>query len=238
MYSLQTPADAVELAQQVAWLGIRLEGWLVIAAVLLGPILALWAQRYSERRRLARERKLWLFRELMATRTTRISRRHVEALNYIDLEFDRAQKADVKVLDAWKMYLDDLNRPRPKDEILRATQFNESEEHFIDLIWKMGQYLGFSFDKVAIKRDAYSPIAHGEIEDDERFIREAVVELLRGRRALKTTSWLMPGPEPLQISNSVSSPGAETPPAREQPLVEEVNTKPQTARKAQGEGSG
>ena len=70
------------------WLGIRLEGWLTIAAIVCGPILALWAQRWSERRREKRTRKLWLFRELMVTRTIRLSGRHVEALNLIDLEFD------------------------------------------------------------------------------------------------------------------------------------------------------
>ena len=47
----QAPAVAAEVTQQVMWFGIRLEGWLIIAAVILGPILALWAQRYSERRR-------------------------------------------------------------------------------------------------------------------------------------------------------------------------------------------
>ena len=93
----QAPAVAAEVAQQVMWLGIRLEGWLIIAAVILGPILALWAQRYSERRREERARKLWLFRELMATRTTRLSGRHVEVLNHIALEFDPKKKTDAEV---------------------------------------------------------------------------------------------------------------------------------------------
>jgi len=226
MYSQQAPTGAVEIAQQMTWLGIRLEGWLVITAVLLGPILALWAQRYSERRRQARDRKIWLFRELMATRTMRVSRRHVEALNYIDLEFDRDKKADAKVLDAWKMYLDGLNSPPPNDDIQRATRFEEVEKRFVDLMWEMGQYLGFSFDKVAIKRDVYSPIAHGEIEDDERLIRKGIVELLAGKRALSTLSWLMPGHEPLRIDSaptSTSTRVVRTPPAREQPLIDEAN---------------
>lgn len=229
MQAQQAPAVAAEVAQQVIWLGIRLEGWLTIAAVIIGPILALWAQRWSERRREQRTRKLWLFRELMATRTIRLSGRHVEALNLIDLEFDPREKADAKVLNAWKMYLDILS-DTPRDDAQRAARFERREECFIDLIWEIGKYLGFSFDKVAIKRNAYSPIAHGELEDDQRLIRKGIVELLTGKRALSTLSWLMPGRDPLRITD-VQPPAAaagvpEPPPAREQPLIAEVNPDP------------
>ena len=221
----QAPAVAAEVAQQVMWLGIRLEGWLIIAAVILGPILALWAQRYSERRRDERARKLWLFRELMATRTIRLSGRHVEALNHIDLEFDPKKKADANVLTAWKTYLDVLT-DTPKDDAQRAARYEKREECFVDLLWTIGTHLGFSFDKIAIKRDAYSPIAHGELEDDQRLIRKGIVELLTGKRALSTLSWLMPGRDPLRITD-VEPPApvgaVETPPAREQPLIAEAN---------------
>ena len=94
---------------------------------------------------------------------------------------------------------------------------------FVDLIWEIGQHLGFSFGKVAIKRDTYSPIAHGELEEDQKLIRKGIVELLAGKRALSTFSWLMPGRDPIPITN-VEPPAAavrvgETPPAREQPLT-------------------
>ena len=217
----QAPAVAAEVTQQAMWFGIRLEGWLIIAAVILGPILALWAQRYSERRREKRARKLWLFRELMATRSNRLSGRHVEALNHIDLEFDPKKKEDAQVLTAWKMYIDVLSYT-PQDDAQRAARFEKRDECFVDLIWKIGQHLGFSFGKVAIKRDTYSPIAHGELEYDQKLIRKGIVELLAGKRALSTFSWLLPGGDPLRITN-VEPPAAvgvvETPPAREQPRL-------------------
>ena len=227
----QAPAVAAEVTQQAMWLGIRLEGWLVIAAVILGPILALWAQRYSERRREDRARKLWLFRELMATRSNRLSGRHVEALNHIDLEFVDP-KADAKVLAAWKKYLDVLSHT-PKDDAQKAARYEKREECFVDLIWEIGKHLGFSFEERAIKRDAYSPIAHSELEDDQRLIRKGIVDLLTGTRALSTISWLMPGKEPLRITD-VAPPAAvgvvETPPAREQPLITEANQDPPPRR--------
>ncbi len=161
----------------------------------------------------------------MATRTTRVSERHVEALNHIDLEFSPKKKADTQVLTAWKMYLDALS-DTPREEAQRAAQFVKRDECFFDLMLEIGNRLGFSFDKRAIKRDAYSPIAHGELEDDQRLIRKGIVELLTGKRALSTLSWLMPGRDPLQITN-VEPPAAvgvvETPPAREQPLITEAN---------------
>ena len=224
----QAPAVAAEVAQQVMWFGIRLEGWLVIAAVILGPVLALWAQRYSERRRDERARKLWLFRELMATRTRRLSKRHVEALNHIDLEFNPKKKADAQVLTAWKMYLDALS-DTPREEAQRAARFEKRDECFVDLMWEIGNHLGFSFNKIAIKRDAYSPIAHGELEDDQRLIRKGIVELLTGKRALSTLSWLMPGRDPLRITNIEPPPtggAVDVPPAREQPLIAEANQNP------------
>ena len=77
-----------------------------IFAIILGPIVALWLQRISERRQDRRYRKLVIFKELMATRATRISPRHVDALNAIEVEF--SSKGDKRVLDAWRLYLDHL----------------------------------------------------------------------------------------------------------------------------------
>ena len=55
---------------------------LIIAAVILGPILAVQAQRTIQTRKEERERKLWIFKILMATRGMSLSPRHVEGLNY------------------------------------------------------------------------------------------------------------------------------------------------------------
>ena len=102
---------APQIVQQAWWLGIRPEGWLTIVAIPLGPMLALWAQRISERRRNLRFRQLAVFKELMATRASsaRVSARHVDALNAIEMEFSSGEGTDKKILDAWRLYLDHLN---------------------------------------------------------------------------------------------------------------------------------
>ena len=65
-----------------------------IVAIIIGPIVALWIQRNSEKRREKRNRKLVIFKELMATLATTLSPRHVDALNAIEVEFSKGYRHD------------------------------------------------------------------------------------------------------------------------------------------------
>jgi hypothetical protein len=91
---------AQQAVEQISFFGIRLEGWLTLIAVIVGPVLAVQAQKYIERRREERIRKVFLFRELMATRAARLSQRHVEALNLIDLEYNQTKSKERAVHEA------------------------------------------------------------------------------------------------------------------------------------------
>ncbi|MFX6755224.1 DUF6680 family protein, partial [Acinetobacter baumannii] len=57
---------------------------LMIIAVLLSPVIAVQVTRYLDNKKEARERQLWVFKTLMATRALSLSPHHVEALNRID----------------------------------------------------------------------------------------------------------------------------------------------------------
>ena len=48
----------------------------------------------------------------------------------------------------------------------------------------MATVLGFDFDKVHIRRSVYSPVAHGELEDDQTAIRRGVRALIEGKVVL------------------------------------------------------
>ena len=61
--------------------------WVMVFAVLIAPLLAVQAQKFIERMREKRQRKLSIFFQLMATRATRVAPQHVQALNMIDIEF-------------------------------------------------------------------------------------------------------------------------------------------------------
>jgi len=214
------PTTAMPSAQ-VVLLGISLEGWLTLAAVVLGPILAVQAQKYMESVREARERKLHVFRELMATRMARLSTRHVEALNLIDLEYRRDLKADRAVLGAWKAYHDSLFNT-PAESELQPAFFHRRNELLIELLHQMGLRLGFGFDRTDILRGSYSPVAHGELENDQQLIRKGIVELLTGKRGISTLTWVMGGQNPVQVQVLETPPAvttSATPPEQKQPLT-------------------
>jgi O-glycosyl hydrolase len=120
----------------------------------------------------------------MATRARKLSADHVEALNMIDVEFHGASPKEKAVALAWKEYLDHLNNQSfPKDAW--AVKMNDL---FVELVHKMALCLGYDFDKVHIKNQSYSPIAHGDIENDQLEMRKRMLELLRGNAALPVTT--------------------------------------------------
>lgn len=163
----------------------------IIVATLLGPILAVQAQKAVERARERHSRKSWVFHQLMATRAGRVSPEHVQALNMIDLAFygnrvlgiHRRKKTEQAVIDAWREYRDHLNT-KADDEALRIWHI-KGDELFINMLFTMAVDVGYKFDRVQLKRGAYSPIAHGELEDQQRAIRNLTIGVLSGDLPLK-----------------------------------------------------
>ena len=160
--------------------------WLFIVATLLGPILAVQAQKWVERFREKRGQKFKIFRSLMATRAARLSPEHVQALNMIDVAFyggSFRSHTERAVLDAWKEYLDHLNSPVTPENgnIWSARQI----ELFSNLLYAISKDLGYSYDKVQLNKGAYSPMAHGNIEAEQGKIRELMIKVFRGEQPVK-----------------------------------------------------
>ena len=166
-----------------------------IGAVLIGPIVALWLQRISERRRGRRNRKRVIFKELMATRATRTNPRHVDALNAIEVEFSEGGKGDADVLSAWRLYLDHLGSTVSDEQLPRWNE--KSDDLLTDLLFEMSRSLRYDFDKLALKKNVYSPKAHGDLEMDQYLLRKYIVEMLAGKRAVWTG--IVTGDKPLDI---------------------------------------
>ena len=72
--------------------------WISLAAILVGPILAVLATRFLDNRRSARDQRLAVFKTLMRTRRTPTVPDHVGALNLVEIEFAN----DGPVLSAWR----------------------------------------------------------------------------------------------------------------------------------------
>src|SRR3569832_1227238 len=131
--------------------------WLMITAVFLGPIVAVRLTRYLDDQKEVRARKLEIFKTLMATRAYNVSWSHVEALNRIDLEFDKNHKTEKEVIEAWKEYLDLIgNTAIPADQwnVKQKNQQKKQQQ-------KKTREHDYDFDKTHIKNSSYSPRVHG-----------------------------------------------------------------------------
>lgn len=184
---------------------MEMKDWIMVIAVMAGPILAVQAQKRIERIREKRSRKLRIFHTLMSTRATRLSPEHVSALNMIDLEFYgikilgqrwQSKSEKKKVTNAWKTYNDVLN-----DNAFVENRFDawaeKRDELFTALLCAMSQALGYDFDEVQLKRDCYRPVAHGDIENEQHKIRKAMVDVFEGSRPLPIAVTHLPPYRPI-----------------------------------------
>ena len=144
-------------------------------AVIIGPILAVQAQKIVEGFKEKRARRMGVFKTLMATRAERLNKEHVQALNMIDIEFygrmipfinTRYQSGkEQAVTHAWKSYNSHLNQKGEyeSDDLWIKT----GDDLFTELLYSMAQSLGYDYDKVQLQRDCYRPIAHGNLENTQ-----------------------------------------------------------------------
>lgn len=116
------------------------------------------------------------------TRGIRLSPRHSEALNGILVEFSEKRPNEKNVLDAWQLYMNHLNQPDPPD--INVWQ-NRADQLLVDLIYEMGQCLGFDFPKAKIQKDWYVPRYIAEIENENNELRKASLAVFKGQKRLK-----------------------------------------------------
>lgn len=176
---------------ETTFIEITITNWVMIFAVIAGPILAVQIQKYIEGKREAKERKIRVFKDLMSTRASTLAHQHVVAINLVGLEFQGKEFS--KVVNAWKTYLDHLGSYPNDDESMAKIWGEKRNDQLSDLLYEMGISLGFEFDKVHIKKAGYIPKGYTDREEEQTFIRHAVADLLLGKRDLpmKVTSFPM-----------------------------------------------
>lgn len=172
-------------------LTLRLADIAVVFAAILGPVLAVQAQKLLERRRDQKERRLAIFRMLMATRASTLSADHVAALNAVPVEFYGSSAGLSNINEAWKLYLDH------HDERLQATDAwaQKRFDLFVELLYLISQNLGYRFTKAQLGRDIYSPKAHSELENEQAAIRRGLASILSGDGTLPLSIKEFPPPQ-------------------------------------------
>lgn len=168
--------------------------WAIVFATLMGPILAVQAQKFLEELREYRAAKLWVFRSLMTTRMQRVSVDHVRALNMIDICFygkrvffwRRQTSVEKKVVTSWKIYLDNLTTGIDGwSESQQQIHFSHRNKQFNLLLSDIGAAVGYHFDEVHIEKAGYIPIAHDDNDTKQRQLLESAVHVLQGKQSIK-----------------------------------------------------
>ena len=169
---------------------------MAIAATVISPLLAIQTQKFIERYSQKKSLKIDIFKQLMATRSqnSRLSNEHVRALNMIDLAFygkikrGRTKRSDSesKVLSSWKLYFAHLNTSYPDNDNASGTIWNQTSNNlFLDLLSEIAKDIGYDFERVQLQTAIYSPMAHGERENDKLKIRQGLAAIFSGENALK-----------------------------------------------------
>lgn len=156
----------------------------MILAVAAGPIIAVQITEYLRHKKDSRDRKVHIFRTLMATRSAQLAPAHIEALNLVELEFQVSPHKARRVVDAGRLYIDHL-----KDRLYpREAWVPRKDELLIDLLYEMSTALGYNFDKVQIKAGSYYPSGYQETENDNLQIRKLWLDILKGDKRLPITA--------------------------------------------------
>lgn len=165
-------------------------GLLTIIAIILAPIIALRVQTKLETVKEKKQKKLGIFKTLIATYATRVSPDHIQSLNMINIEFYGINS----VIDSWRLYQEHLVTPDPKanDTSLLVEEREDAAEKwitkgnklFIDLLVEISKEVGLPFDIPTLSKGVYYPLAQQKIEQDNMILREGLLKIVCNREPL------------------------------------------------------
>lgn len=154
-------------------------------AIVLGPILAVWISQTLQSKYSAKQQKMFVFRALMTTRRTPLSPERVQALNLVEVEFSKDKQVKTKFKELIAIYNDTV-RWQSDNEQVRQDVTRDVDEKTAELLKEMGAVLGFRGDSLELLKGGYYPSAFAEMESKQHEIRDFVVSLSRGDKAVPT----------------------------------------------------
>lgn len=171
---------------------MTISDWLIISATLLGPILAVQAQKWVERATESRRRRRWIFDTIMSNRATRLADENIRALNAIDLEYRPRlipSKKDRAVISAWRSLFGALTQglrdAGPNPDAATIVAWNDRcRELYVELESAMSTALGFHFTDEELRRGIYYPQAHADREQTQLAVLQNFRRLLVGETAI------------------------------------------------------
>ena len=165
------------------FIGIKLEGWLTIFAIVLGPLLAFAVQHWRDRLSEDRTRKRKIFLQLLLTIKVPMAPAHIDAINSVPLEF----YSQTEIVRAWRLYTSHLNNAN----MLKNNPRGWGEKKFellIELVYEIGRSLKYDhIDKATLRDNLYVPQGYEDREAQFGQMRDAMLQVLRGERPVPVT---------------------------------------------------
>jgi hypothetical protein len=156
-------------------------GLLSVVATIVSPFLVISISEFLADQKDIRNRKVSVFKVLMTTRGDNLTKEHVNALNYIDLEFDSDNALEKEVLDAWQLYHHHLG-----EHAEMPTWNQRREDLYAQLMLKMAKSLGFEFNETRIKTGYYKPNQFFK----EQEIKDNLLGILRGDKPIMVKAYV------------------------------------------------
>jgi hypothetical protein len=164
---------------------IKITDVAIVIAAIVGPVLAVQAQVFLEKRRELRQRRSMIFHTLMRTRAANLSPDHVQALNSIPIEFYGVPK----ITDVFKSYISHLNL----NPTTTQGWADRRIDLLMDLLHKIAIKVGYKFDVAQLKSEFYSPVGHQTLENEQTSIRQGLARILSGQGAFPMEVTKFPG---------------------------------------------
>jgi hypothetical protein len=160
-------------------------------------VLAVVVTRRVDEARRVRERRMNVFRSLMATRRAPLAAERVVALNMVEIEFYGIPPVE----KAYQAVIAHINHPKP----LPLSWNDEHRKLVTKLIAEIGRALGYELQQLDTLDGGYYPEGLADIETEQQAVRRALIQVLTGNR-------------PLIVSPSAPTPPSPFPPPPPPPL--------------------
>lgn len=169
------------VSEPATYLGLKPSEWIMIAAIIVGPVLAVLTQLGWQRRKEKRDQKAWVFGTLMSLRAQQLAPDYVRALNCIDVVFYN----NSKVRERWKVLLAHFCSDAFKKDPVDQSAIERARDLAAELMAEMAKDLGYQYDHTHIKENAYYPKLFGDLQIRGLQLLEKGTDLVEGRSSLR-----------------------------------------------------
>jgi hypothetical protein len=162
------------------YLGLKASDWITIAAIIVGPILAVLTQLIWQLIKQRRDAKVWVFSTMMSLRGFPLNQEFIRAANSIDVVFFKNEEIRTR----WKTVVAYLSSDQYKPENFTVQAFEKFRDLLAELLSDMAKDLGYGYDYTHIKEQAWTPMWHRTADEEWLKVRQGLLAALTDKGSL------------------------------------------------------